>query len=363
MPLVLKTREPLISESFDSSSAIVLSFDSTTDKPMNERPEPESVMTAGSSRLPTPDGVSTRTKLFSGLDALGWSAGVAVLTALATCAGMIRESGKFSALALYPLSHPAIDQRDTYKGMSCLLSAILVTLLAFAVAYSIYLPAMWVLRKTPLHGRLSSLRSRAIRFLSWTALIIVLVDVVFLNTSIVKLADQAEGLVLKHASDAGTVWPEILLDEDFGAASGYIFVFGAGMATFIALSWWLIDTRAKRRLSKVAFSFWAGAQVLLLLLGYSYLIGVTDTIGQFPIVVFSGSEQLVPHSCALLLGSDDKQFAFLIVNCQEKSEQLQKYVLYLPRTEVKWMTVIRVAQLQPLARLDDLKKLSQQDTN
>ena len=111
--------------------------------------------------------------------------------------------------------------------------------------------------------------------------------------------------------------------------------------------------------ARIAFSFWARAQVLLLLLGFSYLIGVTDTIGEYPIVAFSGMDQLAPHSCSVLLGSDDKQFAILVVNCQQKPEGLQKYVLYLPRTEVKWMTVIRVTQLQPLARLDDLKKLSE----
>lgn len=74
---------------------------------------------------------------------------------------------------------------------------------------------------------------------------------------------------------------------------------------------------------------------------------------------FSGVNQLAPHSCSVLLGSDDKQFAILVVNCQEKPDGLQKYVLYLPRTEVKWMAVTRVTQLQPLARLDDLKKLSE----
>jgi hypothetical protein len=70
---------------------------------------------------------STGTKLLSGLNALGWSAGAAVLTALATCAGMIRDSGRSSALALYSLSRPAVDQRDTYRGMNCLLSVVLVS--------------------------------------------------------------------------------------------------------------------------------------------------------------------------------------------------------------------------------------------
>jgi len=188
---------------------------------------------------------------------------------------------------------------------------------------------------------------------------VVLVDVGFLNASIVRLADEAEGVILKHTSDAGTVWTEILLDEELTAASGYMFLFGAGLALFVGISWWLIDKKIERQLSRIALAFWAGTQVLFLLFGFSYLLGVIDTVGEYPIVAFSGVDQLAPHSCSVLLGSDDKQFAILVVNCQEKPEGLQKYVLYLPRTEVKWMAVTRVTQLQPLARLDDLKKLSQ----
>src|SRR5215469_8411801 len=87
----------------------------------------------GSSR-PTPEiSEATTTNCFSGLTALGWSAGIALLTALATCAGMIRESGRSSALALYSLARPAIDQKDTYKGLSCILSAVLAMLVPFVI--------------------------------------------------------------------------------------------------------------------------------------------------------------------------------------------------------------------------------------
>jgi hypothetical protein len=130
------------------------------------------------------------------------------------------------------------------------------------------------------------------------------------------------------------------------------------MALFVTISWWLIGRGIQRRPSKIAFSLWAGTQLLFLLVGYSYLVGVTDTIGEFPAVAFSGTAQLAPDSCSILIGADDKQIALLIVKCEKPSETLQKYVLYVPRSEVKWMTVIRVVSIQPLARLDDLKRLS-----
>lgn len=326
---------------------------------MSEQVEVESIATEHSPKPPDPNITVAETKLFSGLNALGWSAGVAVLTALATCAGMIREAGRSSALAIYSLSRPAIDQRDIYKGMSSLLTAALFTLVPFAVSYLIYRLITWALAKTILCRWFEICRTRINRFLPAIALILVLADIVFLNATIFRLTNEAEGVILKHTPEAGTVWTDILLDNDFGAASAYMFLFGAGVALFVGLSWWLIDKRIKRRLSKIVFLFWSGAQVLLLLLGFSYLMGVTDTIGQFPVVAFSGVDQLGSHLCTVLLGSDDRQFAILVINCQEKPEGLQKYVLYLPRTEVKWMTVIRLMQLQPLARLDDLRKLSQ----
>ena len=217
---------------------------------MSEKKELKSGVTEDNSGLPDPNTTVTETKLFSGLNALEWSAGVAVLTAFATCLGMIREAGRSSALALYSLSRPAIDQRDTYIGMSSLLAATLLSLLPFAVTYLVYRSARWSLGKTALYRWFGSCWTKAHRFLPWVALIAVLADVGFLNASIVRLTSEAEGIILKHTSEAGTVWTDILLDEDLAAASGYMFLFGAGVAFFVGVSWWLIDKRVERRLSQ-----------------------------------------------------------------------------------------------------------------
>jgi len=118
---------------------------------MSEQDEVKSAATEDASGSPARNAsVSTGRKLFSGLNALGWSAGLAVLTAFATCAGMVQEAGRSRALALYSLSRPAIDQRDTYLGMSSILAAVLFSLIPFAVAYFIYRVATWALRKTTL---------------------------------------------------------------------------------------------------------------------------------------------------------------------------------------------------------------------
>ena len=74
------------------------------------------------------DDKATTAKSFLSLNALAWSAGAAVLTGFATCAGMARDAGTSSALGLYSLSRHAIDQRDTYRGMLSIINAVIPSL-------------------------------------------------------------------------------------------------------------------------------------------------------------------------------------------------------------------------------------------
>ncbi len=295
-------------------------------------------------------------RFLSGVNALAWSAGIAVLAGFATCAGMAREGGRSNALGLYSLSPPPIDQRDTYRGMMSLLQAILVSVIVSVAAVLLYRAALAILRKTPLR-RLPTSVLAGKRGLRWVVLVLIIADVAFLNASMINLARQANGIILKHMSDVGPVWPTILLDQDKDAAFGFMLIFGGGLALLVAASWWLISTKIRRPWTSTAFTTWAVAQVLSLLLGYSYLSGVADTVDDYPAVAFSGEEQLQAGSMAVLLGSDEKEFALLIVNSQAKPD-LQRYVLYLPRTEVKWMTVLRLMPLHPLANIGDMERRS-----
>jgi len=305
---------------------------------------------------PPPENPPAWPKLFSGLNALVWSAGIAVLAGLATCAGMAREGGRSVALGLFSLSRPAIDQRDTYLGMISLLEAVLAAVLVSVVVLCIYRAALWIGKKTPLH-RLPLSMLAGSRWPQWTVLVAVLADVGFLNASVIKLARQANGIILKHMSDVGPVWPSILLDQDKDAVFGFMLIYGGGIAFLVAASWWLVRTKMKRPWTRIAFTTWVVAQLLGLLLGYSYLSGVADAVDDYPAVAFSGEEQLQAGSLAVFLGSDDKEFALLIVNSQAKPD-LQRYILYLPRAEVKWMTVLRLMPLHPLANIGDLERPS-----
>jgi hypothetical protein len=84
---------------------------------MSGREELESTTTEPSSRLFHPNAAADEAKLSSGLNALGWSAGVAVLTALATCAGMVREAGSGGSQA-YNFSHDSVANTERRIGLS-----------------------------------------------------------------------------------------------------------------------------------------------------------------------------------------------------------------------------------------------------
>jgi hypothetical protein len=185
----------------------------------------------------------------------------------------------------------------------------------------------------------------------WAILAVVVLDIGLLNAVGIKLLKEADGIIFKNTPEISSVWIKTLLDEDQGVAFAYKLIFAFGSVIFVTGSWWLIKCRFQRQWNQVAFCCWAGVHTLGLLLMFSALSGVVDTIDQFPIVAFSGSTALEPHSLSILLGSDDKQFALLIVNVAAKDGDLKRTLLYIPRAEIKWINIIGVRQLQPIVKL------------
>ncbi len=55
-------------------------------------------------------------------------------------------------------------------------------------------------------------------------------------------------------------------------------------------------------------------------------------------------------SIRVLLASDDKQYALLVVFLNTKPEDKHKLILFVPKSEVKWMTVTDLVPLLPFLR-------------
>ena len=98
-----------------------------------------------------------------------------------------------------------------------------------------------------------------------------------------------------------------------------------------------------------------------MMLGFAHLHGIAGTVEDYPVVAFSGVTEIGQHVLPFLLGQDDKTFAILILQLSNQNDSVQtRYVLYLPRTELKWMTVLKFMPLYQMSKIDDLKKLAEQ---
>jgi hypothetical protein len=291
---------------------------------------------------------------------LAWPAVVAVATGLITCLGLVRDTGRYRALGLYSLSQPTIDQGEISRGALTLLTVTAFALLPFVAGLGFYKLLKWISGYMPLWGKA---RLRGVihsRSLLWIVFACVVLDSSVLERTLVTLLRQANGIILKNSAQAGTTWVSILLDPERLAASDYTLVYGGGLAFFVVSSRWLLTALFQRRWSRRLFTLWAVIQVLSLLILYASLEGVADTIDDFPLVAFSNQEALFgAGSVPVLLGSDDKQFALLIAFPNAKPDDVQREILYVPRSEVKWMIVLRLIPLQPLGKYDDLKRLAQ----
>ena len=319
---------------------------------IEETPEPPTV----------PDQPLAGLKLPSAVHAIAWSTGAAALTWLATCLGQTYLTGRYSALGLDALSLPPIGQRDILVGIGIILYSAIDATVALIAAGLVYLLLRWGTRRVKPRFRLSFpifVRQQ----LWWIVLVLVIADGGIFFSGMKELQKQANGILLKSTTEVGNTWTQIIFDSDQETVAGLELVYGGGLALFVGMSWWIITKGFKRPWGKIAFSLYAVTGTLAFLFGFAYLHGMADTVHDFPVVTFSGMTESDRGYIPFLLGEDDKMFALLIIKLDDKMEVATRYVIYLPRTEVKWMTVIRYMPLYRIADFNDLKRLAEQVKN
>jgi hypothetical protein len=298
-------------------------------------------------------------KLPSALHAIAWSTGAAAIAWLAACLGQAYMNGRFSALGLDGLSLPPISQSNTLNGISILLQSAVDVVLAMIVGRACYLILRWLAQKANRRLRWS-VPSFVGRRWWWLVLALVLVDGAFFFGAMAALEKQGDGIILRTTSDVGEIWTQVIFDTDGQTVAGLDVAYGAGLAIFVGLSWWLIRKGFKRPWSRIAFSLYALTGALSFLFGCAYLSGIASTVHDFPVVAYSGISPSDHGYICFLLGEDDKTFALLALHLDDKKQVDTKYVLYVPRTEVKWMTVIGYMPIYRMADINDLVRLTEQ---
>jgi hypothetical protein len=320
-------------------------------------PEPEELKTATSGKE---DQSVLASRIPSVLHALAWSTATAILLGLATTMGRANTDGVYSALGLTALTPPAIDQTQSVLGVALALQVILMGFAMSIIARVLYFGAIWIISKLP-GPDLLKLPQRIQERLWWVAIVLLIADAVLMNHGIFHLAKAAENLLFKSTSDIGDIWTHVIFEADRDTAATYELLFCFGTTSFFWLSWWLIRHRFKNLVPRTVFTAYAVTQLAGMLLGFAFLHGIASTVQDFPAVAVSGISQMDGHFITILLGQDDKMFAIVVLQLNDQNDEVKsRYVLYLPRSEVKWMTVFSFVPLYRMSKLNDLKRLAEQ---
>jgi hypothetical protein len=279
---------------------------------------------------------------------LAWSAAIIVLAGLFNLLGTAYERGRVDALGLYTLGSTKSPNEDVYIGVLNFASATVLVLVGAVILFATASILRLVAKRVAIIRALPSRLHVNARFYGWCILILTLFDAAFINTVQASLNRYSDGLILRRATEIGSLLP---LLSDSSLAVRYEFLFGILVALLIWMSWWLSASFFRQPWSRITFASWSSVNLMRVLLLLSRLRGVESTVNDFPIVTISSQQTLfAPDAITVLLGSDDKQYALLSVETNPKSNDAKRMIVYVPRSEVKGMTVTGMRSLQSLGQ-------------
>lgn len=303
--------------------------------------------------------VQSSLKAFLELKALVWPVAIAVLVGLFHYLGRAAVQGKVSALGVYELTDAHSSQDYVFLGITVVAKLALQVGLMLLFGAALFFMTSWLARflSPKLQIRLRAFLSS--RWTTYLRLTLAISTVIAMAKMANDLALGVDSMILKPPMELGLAWLRMSLDQGKDWALGYELLLSAGIAFFLYLSARILATDFKRFWLKIAYAAWVGIQTLNLLFNFAVMVGAISTIEPYPVVSFSNAEQLLgKHMSSVLIGSDDKMFAFLVVNAGPESENpMPKTILYLPRSEVKWMTIVTKVPLHLLSHSQELKHL------
>lgn len=338
---------------------------------VSESNESSPAARSGSTAGVTQDGDSTVGKqaargalqgfqLPTALHTIAFSTAIAVLTGISACVGMSFASGRKEALGLYALTSDPIDQRHVFVGLTLIGQVLVDSLVIGIIARLAYLSIGWLTRKTQRRIAIPAFIKQHIWLL---ALLVATVDAGFLMNVMVRLSNHVEGILFKNLAEVGRFWQAALFETDYhSTAGGYSLVYSGLLALFVSLCWWLIARGPNTTLTKAIVTIMGLFVVLVSLLDFGYLMGAVNAVSEYPIVVISSQSGVIggTNDIPILLGADDKMFAFLDVRYNAKpDDEVHKMIVYLPRSEVRYMIALKTVPLYTFDKYDDLQRLEQ----
>jgi len=298
---------------------------------------------------------------FQDWKAFAWPLIAALLAAICNFFGYVSASGERAALGIYHLDRPTISEGYVINGAITLARLALSVIPTVIVAVGLCAIGRRIVHRLPdeFRARLRAILKRT--GWGWMVVIAAVATSVFGLSFTSDLWLGADGMILKSAKELGTAWVRMSVEQDRTWQTGYLVLLAAGITIFVALSWWVLTKFFTSTVARVVYGTWAMLEFFLLVTGFAFIVGAASTVQPYPIVAFSNMHQLLEKDTVpVLIGSDDKVYAFLLVfkvGPRNETPDFSKAILYLPRTEVKWLMVLRQAPLHTMALYHDWKRL------
>ena len=306
-----------------------------------------------------------RQKSLSELPSTAWPLALTLAAALLYALGYAFDRGAVRALGLWNLSRPTFTQYYLFQGgitLEWLAPSAAVLIVAFTLVHR---PVNRAVAESSGRGK-SKLASRiekivqsveypsgSIALISWLAVTVLLGAV---SSGLPALdstplaATPALHSYLIHLRPDGSYVPNL---ELFFPAGGFVVI-------FIALNHWFAASAIRGKMMQTIYLTCVAVPFLSLLMEYAYIYGAASAIQPYALVTFSRMNEVIgDRAAAMLLGSDDHQFAFLVVTVDTTKEQRpepHKLLVYVPRSEVKWMKVLSSERLETFADLRNSQK-------
>jgi hypothetical protein len=297
-------------------------------------------------------------KLLQEWKALAWTIVAALMAALVHFLGYVAQGGERAALGIYALDKKSISPDYVMGGVTALATLGLQVIIVVIVWTMFWKFLKKIARLLPdkFQHSLHTIPQR--KGWGWIVITAAVATSVLGRLLLQFLMRSTDAMVLKTADEVGVAWMSMSMDPTQGLHTLIQLLVTTSITTFIALSWWILTNFIKNTKWRTLYGLWMLTQVFSLVAGFAFLYGVSFTFGPYPIVTFSGEEQYGKHKLAALIGSDDKMFSFLVLFPGDKPNEVpspSKVILYVPRTEIKWMTVLTQEPLYILAHYHDLK--------
>jgi hypothetical protein len=289
---------------------------------------------------------------------LTWPVIVGLLAAVCHELGYFFVSGRRVALGIYILDRSTVSA--DYIGFGAMILAFVGINFIPIGASALVLGAVvrWRVRSLPreLQERLDTITKSK----RWTWMIVLTgFAAPMLGLWIVSKA-RIDSIIQPPVKVVGSQWMRSIFGQDYRGNENYMAVVAAIISIVVLLSWRILAKLAITPTSKAIYGAWATIQVFFLLGAFAFALGSDVLPETYPIVAFSNMEQFGKNVTPVLIGSDDKIYAILLLfegRAQTETREPQREILYLPRTEAKWMTVLREARLDDAIASRNLENL------